>query len=437
MIMKNKVVSALTTAALVSAAYAGSASADTYTVQKGDSLYLIAKKYHTSVPDLKTINGLPSDLIRINQVLQVSIPTVQQAPVAKAPAPAAVYTVASGDTLSKIARQFGVSLADLKQWNGINGYLIFPGQQLKVSDGNSAAPVAATPAPVVSAPAAVPVVQPAPAAAQPAPAQSAAEYVVASGDTLSKIAKQFGVSLSDLKQWNSINSYLIFPGQKLKVSNGGPAVAAPVSQPAPAPAAPVSQPAPTPAPVAPAPAASKTIQYTVSSGDTLGKIAMLYDMSVSDLMKLNNLASSLIFVGQTLKVVDDSASDAPAVSAPQASVSAISFAKGLMGIPYVWGGSTLSGFDCSGFIYYVFNKTGKSIGRYSAAGYYDRSYYVDQPQPGDLVFFANTYTKGISHLGIYLGDRQFIHADETYGVKISSLDSTYYKAHFDSFKRLY
>ena len=108
-----------------------------------------------------------------------------------------------------------------------------------------------------------------------------------------------------------------------------------------------------------------------------------------------------------------------------------------MGIPYVWGGSTLSGFDCSGFIYYVVNKTGKSIGRYSAAGYFDRSYYVDQPQAGDLVFFANTYKKGISHLGIYLGGRQFIHADEKYGIKISTLDSPYYTEHFDSFKRLY
>lgn len=408
--MKKKVVSALTTAAIVSAVYTGTASADTYTVQKGDSLSLIAKKYHTSVVDLKTLNSLQSDLIRVSQVLQVAIPASQPAPVAQAPAPAAIYTVASGDTLSKIANQFGIALADLRQWNSINGYLIFPGQQLKVSNSTVAVSAPATPA------------QAAPASAPATASSSSSQYVVVSGDTLSKIANQFGISLSDLKQWNGIDGYLIFPGQSLKVSNGNSAVVQPTV-------------APTPAPAPAAPVASSTATYTVTSGDTLGKIATLSGMTVSDLMKLNNLSSVLIFPGQTLKVTGSTVSNAPA--APQASSSVVDFAKSLMGIPYVWGGSTLSGFDCSGVIYYVYNKTGKSIGRYSAAGYFDRSYYVDQPQPGDLVFFSNTYKKGISHMGIYIGGREFIHADEKYGIKISSLDSNYYKAHFDSFKRFY
>ena len=148
--MKKKVVSALATAAIVSAAYAGTASASTYTVKSGDSLSLIAKKYHTSVVDLKSLNGLRSDLILINQVLQVNVtvPVNQPAPVAKAPTPSAVYTVAKGDTLGKIAMQFGVDLADLKQWNGINGYLIFPGQVLKVASGSrTVAPAVAAPTP--------------------------------------------------------------------------------------------------------------------------------------------------------------------------------------------------------------------------------------------------------------------------------------------------
>ncbi|MGG5255145.1 LysM peptidoglycan-binding domain-containing protein [Neobacillus sp. SM06] len=416
--MKKKVVTALATAAIASAAYAGTASADTYTVQKGDTLSQIAKKYQTNVPDLKNLNGLPSDLIFINQVLQVSVPASQPAPVAQAPAPTAIYTVVSGDTLSKIAQQFGISLSDLKQWNGINGYLIFPGQKLKVSDSGSAASA-------VSAPASQP-----PAA--PAPVQSTAEYVVVSGDTLGKIARQFGIALSDLKQWNDLDSDLIFPGQKLNVSGSG-------STAAPAPV-PVRAPAPLPVPVsAPAPAPTKpsaSADYTVTSGDTLGKIAALSGMSVSELMKRNNLTSSLIFPGQTLKVSGEMAASTP-VAAPQASSSVLDVAKSVMGVPYVWGGSTLSGFDCSGFIYYVFNKSGKSIGRYSAAGYFDRSYYVDKPQPGDLVYFANTYKKGISHMGIYLGGGQFIHADEKRGISISNLDNPYYKAHFDSFKRFY
>ena len=425
--MKKKVVTALATAAIASAAYAGTAAADTYTVQKGDTLSQIAKKYQTNVLDLKNLNSLPSDLIFANQVLQVSVPSNQPAPVAQAPAPAAIYTVVKGDTLSKIAQQFGISLSDLKQWNGISGYLIFPGQQLKVANGSPAAPAASAPTPAAqAAPTPTPAAQAAPASTpavptlNPAPAQSADEYVIVSGDTLGKIARQFGISLSELKQWNGLDGDLIFPGQKLKVSSGG------------------SIETPVPVPVsAPAPAKpSAFADYTVTSGDTLGKIAALSGMSVSELMKLNNLTSSFIFPGQTLKVAGEVAASAPSAVA-QASSLVLDVAKSVMGVPYVWGGSTLSGFDCSGFIYYVFNKSGKSIGRYSAAGYFDRSYYVDKPQPGDLVFFANTYKKGISHMGIYLGNNQFYHADEKRGVSISSLDNPYYKAHFDSFKRLY
>ncbi len=74
-------------------------------------------------------------------------------------------------------------------------------------------------------------------------------------------------------------------------------------------------------------------------------------------------------------------------------------AKGVLGSPYVWGGTTPAGFDCSGFIYYAFSQSGHNISRTSSEGYYDRSYYVKDPQPGDLVFFRDTYKPGISHMG--------------------------------------
>jgi cell wall-associated NlpC family hydrolase len=172
----------------------------------------------------------------------------------------------------------------------------------------------------------------------------------------------------------------------------------------------------------------------VKSGDTLGKIAGQYDMKVQQLMSLNNLTSTMIFAGQQLKV------SGQVTSAPPAAFDESQFvpiAKSLIGTPYVWGGSSLSGVDCSGLIYIVANKAGLSIGRYSAAGFYSRSYYVSTPKPGDLVFFENTYKSGISHVGIYIGDNQFIHADEKYGVKISNLSSTYYTQHLDGFKRFY
>ena len=94
------------------------------------------------------------------------------------------------------------------------------------------------------------------------------------------------------------------------------------------------------------------------------------------------------------------------------------------------------GFDCSGFIYYVYNQAGVSIPRTNAKGFDARSYEVSKPQVGDLVFFKNTYTAGISHVGIYIGNNQFLHAGGD-RVQVTSLSDSYWSKHFDSFKRLY
>jgi LysM repeat protein len=351
----------LSTTAFLSLAYAGSAHASTYIVQKGDTLSKIAQTYKTTVKELKSLNGLTSDLIYVNQSLKVSAEPVAppKQPTAQAPQPAATYTVVKGDALIKIANRYGVTVAELKQWNNLSGTIIYIGQVLKVS----------------------------------APGQAA--------------------------------------------SAPSPAPAAPTPPPAPAPA-------PTPLPSTAPPSWQSTIEYTIVSGDSLSKIAAKFGTTVGTLKTLNNLSSDIIYAGRKLLVPGPSGSAAPAPSAGSTPAPATDFAtktievaKSLMGIPYVWGGSTTSGFDCSGFIYYVANQSGKKIGRYSAAGYYDRSYYVDQPQIGDLVFFANTYKKGISHVGFYIGNNQFIHANSSNGVMISSLSNSYYKQHFEAFKRFY
>jgi cell wall-associated NlpC family hydrolase len=109
------------------------------------------------------------------------------------------------------------------------------------------------------------------------------------------------------------------------------------------------------------------------------------------------------------------------------------FALDYVGYPYVWAGNTPAGFDCSGFTQYVIlNTVGIDIG-HSVPGQTGYGAWVDWEawQPGDLVFFANTFSAGISHVGIYIGDGQFIHAEnESTGVRISSLYSDYYSGHY-------
>ncbi|WP_223592298.1 C40 family peptidase [Neobacillus bataviensis] len=401
--MKKTIFRTLSTAALFSTLFAGSALADTYKVQKGDTLSKIASKYNTSVQDIKTLNGLKSDNIYENQTLIIS--AEPQAP------QTTTYTVVKGDALIKIANRYNVTVGELKQWNNLDSNIIYVGQVLKVSapKQTTAATKPATPAP-------------APAPAPQPSTTTTSEYTVKSGDSLSKIGVQFGMTVAQLKTLNNLKSDMIYVGQKLKVTAAQTSTTTP---PAPKPAM--------PAPTTPAP--STVSEYTVKSGDTLGKIAGQFNMTVQNLKSLNGLTSDRIYVGQKLKVSGQQPSTTTQQPTDFAS-KMISTAKSLIGTPYVWGGSSLSGFDCSGFIYYVANQAGMKIGRYSADGYYSRTYYVTQPKPGDLVFFENTYKPGISHMGIYLGDNQFIHASES-GVAISNLSNSYWKQHFDGFKRFY
>ncbi|MFS0688654.1 NlpC/P60 family protein [Sporosarcina sp. 179-K 8C2 HS] len=109
-------------------------------------------------------------------------------------------------------------------------------------------------------------------------------------------------------------------------------------------------------------------------------------------------------------------------------------ATALTGIPYRFGGTTTKGFDCSGFVQYVYKKSGKSVAR-DTLGQYAQSKKVSTPKPGDLVFFQNTYRKGISHVGIYIGNNKFVHAGGKQS-QVVSLNNSYWKSKFHSFKRL-
>lgn len=273
----------------------------THTVVSGDSLWLISARYGSTVAQIMEWNGLSSNVIYVGQTLTVSKPKET------APAPEIVtetgtetdavtkpvttqktHTVVSGDYLIKIGTAYGVSVAQLKEWNNLTGDIIFVGQNLKVS-----APIAA-PVEPVTPPVETVVTPEAPAPTTPTTTVGQT-YKVVSGDTLYGVATKNGVSVAQLKEWNSLSSDLIFVGQTLKVSAP---TAAPV-KPATPPVETVVTPE-APAPTIPTTTVGQT--YKVVSGDTLYGIATKNGVSVAQIQEWNALSGSTIYVGQVLKV---------------------------------------------------------------------------------------------------------------------------------------
>jgi glucan-binding YG repeat protein len=106
-----------------------------------------------------------------------------------------------------------------------------------------------------------------------------------------------------------------------------------------------------------------------------------------------------------------------------------------IGVPYVWGGSSPSGFDCSGFTSYTYKQAGVSLPR-TAADQYTKGQAVSKGdlKEGDLVFFS-TYKAGASHVGIYVSNNKFVHASDL-GVKVSLLSENYYTKTYIGSKRI-
>jgi cell wall-associated NlpC family hydrolase len=117
----------------------------------------------------------------------------------------------------------------------------------------------------------------------------------------------------------------------------------------------------------------------------------------------------------------------------------VEFALGFIGYKYVYGGASPSGFDCSGLVTYVYKSFGVSVTRTASGQYRDNGVLIDKSElaPGDLVFFSNNGLKSVTHVGIYIGDDEFVHASRPgVGVVISRLDSSYYKKGLFGIKRV-
>lgn len=194
-------------------------------VEKGDSLWSIAKKYGLTADELKQINNLTSNLLNVGDVLKVSLEVEEPKE--------NIYTVQKGDSLYSIAKRYGLTVDELKKINNITSNTLSIGQEL-----------------IVKAP------------------ESTSTYTVQKGDTLYSIANKYKITVNKLKEMNNLNINEIYVGQKLNV-----------------------------------PTLEKENKiYTVQKGDNLYRIAQMFNTTVTDIQKLNNLSGSTLSVGQKLLI---------------------------------------------------------------------------------------------------------------------------------------
>lgn len=208
--------------------YVAPGGANTYTVKSGDSLWKIANEYGVTVDELKKANNLSSNVLNIGQILKIPTKEVESDN---------IYIVKSGDSLWKIANEYDVTVDELKKANNLTSNVLSIGQKLVIPSET-----------VVS---------------------DQTYYTVQSGDSLWNIAKRYGVSVDELKKANNLSSNLLTIGQKL---------------------------------IIPGENFNNHQKYVVQSGDSLWKIANKYNVSVDDLIKLNNLNNTLLSIGQELLI---------------------------------------------------------------------------------------------------------------------------------------
>ncbi|TNV68850.1 LysM peptidoglycan-binding domain-containing protein [Trichococcus shcherbakoviae subsp. psychrophilus] len=278
------------------------------TVASGDTLWKIANANGLSVAELKALNKLTSDVIVPGQTLllkqttttpSVTQPTTPATPTT--PSTASTIKVASGDTLWKIANANGLSVSALKALNSLTSDVIVPGQVLTLKSTTVTAPT---------------VTQPTTTA--PTTSTTTSTITVATGDTLWKIANANGLAVTELKALNNLSSDYIYPGQSLKVK-----AAVTTGN--------TSTVVTTPAVTTPSVPTATNKVYTVQKGDTLYKIASANGVSVADLKTWNSLSTDIIFVSQSLKVAATTTSaqaTAPTTSAPAASANSYTVVKG-------------------------------------------------------------------------------------------------------------
>ncbi|WP_286007116.1 LysM peptidoglycan-binding domain-containing protein [Ligilactobacillus aviarius] len=246
---------------------ASQSTADTYTVQSGDTLWGIANTHDTTVNNLKQINDLTSDTIYVGQVLKLKqqSTTQQESSQPSQSNSSDFYTVKAGDSLWKIAMGNDLTVSHLKQMNNLTTNTIYVGQQLRIKEGQTNSQASQSNSQTNQS------------------SQNAGTYTVKAGDTLWGIANDHDTTVNALKQNNHLNSDTIYVGQVLSLGQAASTGSHSQSN-------------------ASAPSSSTNGTYTVKAGDTLWSIANANDMTVAQLKQKNDLSNDTIYVGQTLNV---------------------------------------------------------------------------------------------------------------------------------------
>ncbi|GHV97599.1 hypothetical protein lacNasYZ03_12370 [Lactobacillus nasalidis] len=310
---------------------------------------------------------------------------------------AASHTVSKNDTLWALSRKYGVSVSALKKANGISGSTIYVGQKLQIPSKSSKTA----------------------SSSASASSTSATTHTVVKGDTLWAIAKKYGVSVSALMKANNLSSTTILIGQSLKLqtsltSYGTSGVTTSSSKTA----------SSTPSTSS---SASKTASSTSSTSSSASKTASSTSSTSSSASKTASSTSSTSTSSSTPAVsqaptgskstastasssTSSTSSSSSSTSTSSASASAITaYALTFLGVPYVWGGSTPSGFDCSGLVQYVYAHFGINLGRTTYTQQYaGTKISVASAQAGDLYFWGS-YGSAY-HVAIALGGGQYVMA---------------------------
>ena len=180
------------------------------------------------------------------------------------------------------------------------------------------------------------------------------------------------------------------------------------------------------------PAVSSTPGTTVSRSLPVSSSSSTSSSSSKSATTTNKTSSTAAASTKSSQAVKTSA----AVSSTSKATAIINTAKKYIGVPYVYGGTTPSGFDCSGFVQYAFNKNGISLPRVSRDQYkVGTSVSYKNLRPGDLIFFSLAQNGVVDHVGIYIGNQQFINASSSKGVTIYTI-GPYWSSHYLGAKRV-